>query len=66
MTNEELLQKLIGLPQDKAMDALMAAELRWKLIKMNGKPVPCGDAFTRTDRVLLDMEEEKVTGARIG
>jgi hypothetical protein len=48
------------------MDALMAADLRWKLIKMNGKPVPCGDAFTRTDRVLLDMEEEKVTGARIG
>lgn len=61
-----LLQSIIGLQQDKAMDKLMDANLKWKLISMNRKAVPCSDAGTRTDRVLLDMEEEKVTGARVG
>jgi hypothetical protein len=66
LTKDQLLTALVGMKQDKAMDKLMDANLKWKLISMNGRAVPCSDAGTRTDRVLLDMEEEKVTGARIG
>ena len=65
-TVEEILTEIIGQNQDKAMDKLMDANLKWKLISMNGKAVPCSDAGTRQDRVLLDMVEEKVTGARLG
>jgi hypothetical protein len=66
LTKEQALELIVGMRQDKAMDMLMDLQLKWKLISMNGRAVPCSDAGTRSDRVLLDMEEEKVTGARLG
>lgn len=63
---EAVLKMVVGMKQDAAMDKLMAADLKWKLVSMNRRPVPCSDAGTRTDRVLLEMDEETVTGARIG
>lgn len=66
MDVEAVLKAVVGMKQDQAMDRLMAADLKWKLVSMNRKPVPCSDAGTRVDRVLLEMVEETVTGARIG
>jgi hypothetical protein len=65
LTKQQIAELVVGLEQDKAMDKLLDANLTWKIIEMNGKPVKRPDDV-REDRVLLKMDEEKVVGTELG